>query len=176
MSGYTHGLPAEGEYHPILNGYMKRATQWPDPVARLEAQGSEILALLGPLDAGKQLYRYAEGKWSLKQVLGHIMDCERIFACRVLRFARADATPLPGFEENDYAVSAKSDDVPWADLLDEFAAVRKASVRLLKNLPAEAWMRTGTANNKTITVRALAFMLVGHAEHHIALIRERYLV
>jgi hypothetical protein len=111
--------------------------------------------------------------WSIKQVLGHINDCERIFGGRALRFARGDASPVPGFDENAYADQARSDQRAWSSLVDEFEAVRRSHLALLESLDEEAWRRKGIANGKEISVRALAYVIVGHQRHHLNIVRSR---
>src|SRR5512139_509978 len=119
------GKPETSEYNPAFAGYVGKAIHITDPIAALEQQFSDILQLLQPLDESRQLHRYAPGKWSIKQVLVHIIDAERIFSYRLLRIARADQTPLPGFEENGYVANADFDSIPWQELLEEFQSVRR---------------------------------------------------
>ena len=123
----------------------------------------------------KEDFRYAEGKWSIKEVLSHIIDTERIMAYRALRFARNDQTPLPGFEENDYVKYAGATGRFMEDIIGEFLANRASRISLFKSLSEEAVLRTGTANNSKISVLALGFIIVGHTLHHKNIIRERYL-
>ena len=120
-------------------------------------------------------YRYAPGKWSINEVLGHVIDSERIFAVRALRFARADAAPLPGFEQDDYVRSASFDSCSLADLAAELEAVRRSTVFLVRHLSEEAWMRSGIADNAEVSVRALAYIIAGHELHHREILRSRYL-
>ena len=120
------------------------------------------------------LARYAEGKWSVKEILGHLCDTERIFTYRLLRMARGDTTPLPGYDENAYVPIGRFDDRPLPMLLGEFRAVRMSTAALLEGLPEEAWGRWGEANGNAITVRALAYIIVGHVSHHLGVLRERY--
>jgi hypothetical protein len=117
---------------------------------------------------------YAEGKWTVATVLGHLADAERIFSYRALRIARGDQTPLPGFEENDYARMAGSDARSVRDLVSEIRAVRASTQHLFESLPADAWSRSGSVNNGTVTVRALGYITVGHVMHHLAILHERY--
>jgi uncharacterized damage-inducible protein DinB len=119
-------------------------------------------------------FRYAPGKWTVKEVLGHITDTERIFAYRALRFARSDKTPLPGFEQDDYVKNGAFAGRTLADLTEEFAAVRSASIALYRSFNEEAWPRRGLANQKEMTVRALAFITAGHQIHHRVILEERY--
>ncbi len=108
-------------------------------------------------------------------MLGHLIDTERIFAYRALRIARADATPLPGFEENAYVASAHSEAVPWDELVEEFETVRAATILLIKHFPEDAWLRMGTSSGQPISVRALTHVMIGHVEHHLDILRDRYL-
>ncbi len=143
-------------------------------VATLELQIEDTLALLrGPL-AERAEFAYAPGKWTVKQVVGHIADAERVFTARALRFARGDATPLPSFDENAYVAHAGFEDRPLAGLIDDFAAVRHATVRLFRSLPTEAWDRRGLASGKEISVRALAWITAGHELHHRRILEQRY--
>jgi uncharacterized damage-inducible protein DinB len=118
---------------------------------------------------------YAPGKWSIKEVVGHIMDTERMFTHRAFRFARADATPLPGYEQDDYVRAGNFGNRSLKDLIDEFELVRRATISMLRSLDEEAWLRRGVANDNEVTVRALAYILAGHETHHMGIIRERYL-
>jgi len=165
--------PNPDEYPASYQGYIDRVPDG-DLLALLEAQMKEKLALLGTLDPERARFRYAEGKWSVIEVVGHITDGERIFTYRALRFARGDATPLPGFEENDYVPAGRFDLRTLPDVLDEATAVRAASVALLRGLPAESLERRGIANESTISVRALAWVIAGHERHHLSVLRERY--
>jgi hypothetical protein len=119
-------------------------------------------------------FRYAPDKWTVKDVLGHLADSERIFAYRALRIARADQTPLPGFEQDDFVRSGGFNERTLASLLEEFASVRSASLALYRSLDKDAWLRCGTANNDQISVRALAFITAGHELHHEKILEERY--
>jgi hypothetical protein len=166
--------PLDGEYHIAFEGYVAKARSVRDVTGKLGEQLEEVEALLRPLDVSRHLHRYAVGKWSVKEVLGHMTDTERIFAYRLLRFARADQTPVPGFDENLYVASADFDKCDWDELLDEFTLVRRASILLLRHLPEAAWLRAGVSNRHALSVRALAFIMIGHVEHHLAIIRERY--
>lgn len=141
----------------------------------LEMQKEALTEFFWDIPADRLLYRYADGKWSIKEIFGHMIDCERIMAYRLLRFSRNDKTELPGFDENDYVANADFDAIPDEQLLAEFIAVRESTLLQLRNLPAEAWKRGGSANGNYITVEALACILGGHVEHHFEVIRERYL-
>lgn len=123
----------------------------------------------------KRSYAYAEGKWTIRQLLQHIIDAERVFAYRALRFARKDATPLPGFDENIWAAVATAENRKWKDLLEEFVAVRKASILLYESFSTEELLLEGTASNNAINVMALGYIIPGHVNHHIDILNERYL-
>lgn len=166
--------PEATEYNPYYGTYVSLVPD-ADILTTLESQLNETLALLSGIDEAKSLFRYALGKWSVKEVIGHVSDTERVFAYRAMRFARNDETALAGFEQNDYVQSASFDDYALDDLLDEFAHVRLATVALFRHLKAEAWTRGGTASESGVTVRALAYIIAGHELHHRRILRERYL-
>lgn len=170
--GITRPLP--DEYSAGLAPYIAQAPEG-DVLALLKAQLGEVTALYAGLSEAQAAYRYAPGKWSLKDLLQHLSDGERIFSYRCLRIGRGDATPLPGWEENDYAVTAKADDRATADLVADFQATRLASLELFRSLPEDAWALKGTSNGRTLSARSLPFVCLGHAAHHLAVIRERYL-
>ena len=140
---------------------------------------SEQLETAGKLLLGigeeKSLFRYAPGKWSIREVLNHVNDTERVFAVRALWFARGYETPLASFDQEIAVAHAKADAVPWAAQVEEFRRVRLASISLFENLPGEAWMRAGIASDNRVTVRALAYIIAGHVEHHLRILKERYL-
>jgi uncharacterized damage-inducible protein DinB len=140
----------------------------------LRDQIEDTVRLLAPLDESKALHRYAPGKWSVKEVVGHLSDSERVFAYRALRMGRGDATPLPGFDEKTYVPAGRFDSRPLADIVHEFESVRAASLALFRGLDDEALLRRGTANGNTVSVRALAWILAGHELHHRGLLVERY--
>jgi hypothetical protein len=146
-----------------------------DVMHALTSQIDDTCALLKTTDDRRAGQGYAPGKWTVKQVAGHIVDTERIFAYRALRVARNDATPLPGFEQDDYVRFGPFDDCRLADLLDEFRVVRAGTVALFRGLPPDAWMRRGVVNQFNVTVRGLAFQTAGHELHHAKILREKYL-
>jgi hypothetical protein len=168
------GRPQTGEYATYYGRYIDLATE-DDIVAALDAQGHETAALLGGLSEAQASHRYEPGKWSVKQLVGHVIDAERIFAYRALSFARGETNPLPGFDQDPYVANAGSDDRSIADLAEEFSTVRKANVMLFRALSEEAWSRSGIASDNPISVRALAYILLGHERHHLRILRERYL-
>jgi hypothetical protein len=167
------GRPEPDEIPAHFAGYIARVTET-DPVTVCAAQIEETTALLRGLSETDALYRYAPGKWSIKEVVGHLADTERIMAYRALRIARGDQTPLPGFDENTYVPPAKFDGRPLADLIGEFRTVRAATLALLRTFDAEAWLRRGIASGKPISVRALGFVIPGHERHHVEVLRTRY--
>jgi MOSC domain-containing protein YiiM len=166
--------PGPDEYGEFYARYVARVPEGTDLVALLAAQRDATSALLAAIPEARSHYRYAPGKWSIKEVIGHLSDVERIMAYRALRIARGDATPLPGFDEDAYVPYARSDDRTVGELIEEWVAARQASIALLRNLPADAWTRRGTASNKPVSVRALAFIIAGHEQHHLETLRVRY--
>jgi hypothetical protein len=146
-----------------------------DICTALAAQADHLGQRLAGISEEQSRHRYAPDKWSIRQVLGHVTDTERVFAFRALWFARGFEAPLPGFEQDPAVAAARADDRTWSSHLDEFRAVRAATVALFRNLPAEAWTRRGIASGNAVSVRALAFIAAGHAAHHARIVEERYL-
>jgi len=174
MTVSTAVRPATDEHHPYFGKYIARVPET-DVVAALENQLKDALQLLRGLSEAQGALRYAPGKWSIRQTLGHLIDSERVFAYRAMRFARGDRAPLPGFDENTYAEAAGSDARTLASLVDEFELLRRSHIAMCRGLPEEAWTRRGIANENEISVRALAFVTAGHGWHHMGILRERYL-
>ncbi len=166
--------PAPAEYDPYYERYISLVST-DDIVATLQNQIQDTRTLLRSLPEQQGDFRYAPGKWSIKEVLGHMSDTERIMSYRAMRIARGDKTPIEGFEQDDYVPNGKFGRRTIADLLDEFAIIRNATVHLFRNLDTEASERSGTANNKEITARALAFLIAGHELHHRRVMKEKYL-
>lgn len=173
MTAVIPGRPAADEFAPYYATYIDKVPG-DDPLAALEAQTAETAVALGRVDTAKAGHRYAPGKWSVREVIGHITDAERVFSYRVLRFARADQTDLPGFDENAWMPHARFDAAPLADLIRAWRVQRTATLVLLRSLDAAAWTRRGTANGKPVSVRALAWIIAGHERHHLGVLRERY--
>ena len=146
-----------------------------DLLAELESQEAEVARLLGGISEERSLHRYQADKWSIRELLGHVNDCERLFAFRALWFARGFDTPLPSFDQAVATAHAGSDGRSWEGHVGEFRALRAATLALLRGLPEEAWERTGVASGYPFTVRALAFVIAGHAAHHVRVLNERYL-
>jgi hypothetical protein len=165
--------PEADEYAPFYAGYVARVTE-DDILGVLAAQKDEIGRLTRTLPEAKQSYRYAEGKWTIGEVLSHLIDGERVFGYRAFCFSRGEQAPLPSFDENQYVSGSRAGDVPLAALGAEFAAVRESNLAFLRRLGDDAWARTGTASGKPVSVRALAWIMAGHPRHHLAVLRERY--
>jgi DinB family protein len=166
--------PQPGEYTPYYDRYISLVPA-NDILAALDDQRRETLLLLcGRAEADGDL-RYAPDKWSIKELLGHVNDTERIMSYRALRISRADATPIEGYEQDDYVRHGPFARRPLADLIEDYIAVRRATVSLFRNLDEPAWSRRGVANKNEVTVRALAYIIAGHELHHRRIIEEKYL-
>lgn len=166
--------PGSGEYAAYYDKYVALVPAG-NVVETLGRQIYETLALLGNVDEERAGRAYEPGKWSVKEVVGHLIDGERVFAYRALRFARGDQTPLPGFDQDPYVLAADFNARTLGDILEEFAAVRRATIALLRPLGEEAWGRRGVASDNEVSVRALAYIIAGHEAHHVRVLRERYL-
>jgi uncharacterized damage-inducible protein DinB len=166
--------PDPAEHAPYFGTYIGKVPDG-DIVQHLRDQVGETVALLRGLSEAQAGRRYAEGKWSIREVVGHVTDAERIFGYRALRFARGDETPIPGFDENRYVERSRQDARPLAELCDAFEAVRGATIALYAPLDEDEWLRRGSANGNSFTVRALAWITAGHERHHRDLLRTRYL-
>jgi uncharacterized damage-inducible protein DinB len=165
------GIPDKTEFAPHADIYVDTVESG-DIVKELIAQRNELRTILSSL---KGTYAYAPGKWTVSELLGHITDCERIFAYRVLCVARGDQTPLPSFDQDPYMANANFAARTLEDIFTEFEEVRDSSILLLRHLPAEAWSRRGTVSGHSVTTRGLAFVLAGHEKHHTNIRREKYL-
>ncbi len=166
--------PQSTEYPPYYAGYVAQVPDG-DVVDLLRTQIGETLSLLREIPEERASHRYAPGKWSIKEVVGHVIDTERIFGHRVFRFARNDQTPLPGFEQDDYVRAADFGNPQLDDLAAEFEHVRRANLYLLRSLDDAAWLRRGVASGSEVSVRALAYIIAGHERHHMHIVRTRYL-
>jgi DinB superfamily len=164
--------PGPDEYASFYKDYVG-LVEGDDAMAALRSVMSEILDILRNVSDDEAMARRPPYVWSIKQVVGHLIDCERIQAYRILRIARGDATPLPGFEENDYFLASGSDARSLGDLVAEYEVVRRSTLALLAGLPEEAWARRGVANNCPVSARALAFIIAGHERHHAIILRKR---
>jgi hypothetical protein len=165
--------PAPSEYSRFFERYISLVPTT-DIVAELDHQRAATAAVIGQVAEDRAGFRYAPGKWSIREVLGHVIDAERVFGWRALCVARGDPQPLPGFEENDYAASAGHDQCRLASLGEEFDGLRRSHVLMLRHLPDPAWLRVGNANGNPVSVRALAYILVGHLRHHLSVLEQRY--
>jgi len=165
--------PSEGEHNPYYSKYISLVTE-DDLLALLERQAGEVRALASRLAPARETYSYATGKWSVRQVLGHLTDAERVFGYRAFRISRGDETPLSGFDENVYVQRSPYADVAAKQLVEEFALVRATNIALLRQLDASRWPLRGTANNSPISVRALAYIMAGHVKHHQKGLRDNY--
>jgi hypothetical protein len=174
MSTAATARPEKSDYPPHCEGYVSRVPDG-DIVGTLGQQLEEMLALIGSIPEDRGGFRYAEGKWSIKELVGHVIDSERVFAYRALRFGRGDATPLSGFEQDDFVRGADFDKRSLSDLANEYEHVRRATISLFANLDESAWNRRGAANNNEVSVRGLAFITAGHERHHVEILRTRYL-
>lgn len=170
----TWTRPLEGEYIPYQLNYINRVPDG-DLIEILKSTMNDTEDFLLSIPADKLEYRYAKGKWNIKQVVQHLIDTERIMTYRALTFARNDKTELPGFEENDYAAEANTDERKIEDLITEYKAVRHASILLFSSMNDALLNRTGIANRGQVKVKTYAYIIAGHELHHEAIIRERYL-
>jgi hypothetical protein len=168
------GRPGTDEAGECYFRYIDRV-RGDDVAAELAEQLEQQAALWADVSEERSLHRYEPGKWSLREVLGHVNDTERLFQFRMFWFARGFTEPLPSFDQDVSAASAQAHDRSLASLLEEFRSVRLASLALVRGIPSEGWMRRGTASGNPFTARAVAFVLAGHAAHHFAIVRERYL-
>lgn len=168
------GRPESSEAAPYYFTYINQAVG-NDPLAAIETQLEKLIPVLSAISEQKSLYRYAPEKWSIRQVLNHVIDTERAFAFRALWFGRGFDSPLPSYDQNVAASGAFADCVPWSAHLEEFEHVRRATISLFRNLPEDAWLKKGIASGNPFTVRALAFIIPGHTAHHVRILREKYL-
>ena len=165
--------PAPAEFAPYYARYVDRVPDG-DVLATLESLMPTTRAFLDSIGEARSGQPAAPGKWSLNEVVGHISDTERVFAYRAMRVGRGDTTPLPGFEQDDYVRTGRFNERSLASLADELADVRRATLHLLRNLPDDAWTRSGTASGFPVTANALAYLIAGHAIHHLELARTQF--
>jgi len=174
MSTAAIARPQPSEYAPYYEGYISKVPDG-DVVGTLSKQLEETVALIRGIPEARGDFRYADGKWSIKELVGHVIDCERVFAYRALRFGRGDATPLSGFEQDDFVRGADFNKRSLSDLAEEFEYVRRATISLFASLEDSAWDRRGAANSNEVSVRGLAFITAGHERHHIDILKTKYL-
>lgn len=162
------------EYHPYYELYLSKCP-FNNIISGLQQIKDQFETFLKSIPAEKQLYKYASDKWTIKEVLVHIIDTERIFAYRALRIARRDVTALPGFDQDEYVLNCNANSRNFEDLISEFVSVRNATITLFKSFSDEDLLQKGTASNSPISVRALGFILIGHQNHHQEILEKRYL-
>jgi DinB superfamily len=167
--------PAVDEYAPFYSDYVERAGQRDEVHTALSDQIDELHATLASLSDAQACFKPGPNEWSIKEVIGHLSDVERVFSYRLLRISRGDATLLPGFEQDDYVRAASFDGYSMSDLLREFEFLRQANIIAIEHMSEEAVERVGTASGYPVSARALIYMLVGHVDHHMASLREKYL-
>lgn len=165
--------PLPEEYPPAFAGYVGLVPET-DVLAALRAQIGAVREFAATVAPDRETHAYAPGKWTIRQVVGHAGDAERVFGYRALCISRGEQTPLPGFDENAYVASSPSSGVRLADLVEELVFLRSANLKMLEALREEQWTASGVANQKLITVRALAFVMAGHVRHHLNVLRDRY--
>jgi hypothetical protein len=173
VSGMMIARPEPGEYAPYYDRYISLVAG-ADILGTLDAQRRQMMLLLSGRDESDGNSRYAPEKWNAKQVLGHVCDTERVFAYRALRIARGDQTPMEGFEQDDYVKNGPFASGSLEEIVEDYIAVRRATLTLLRNLDEAAWMRRGVANKNEVTVRAIAYMIAGHELHHRRILEEKY--
>ncbi len=164
---------ATTNFQDYFNQYIKQVDSL-EPIAALKETLQEFLTLLEKVEEEKGLYRYEDGKWSIKEVVSHVIDAERVFAYRAMSFARNDKTELAGFDDHLYAQNSGANKRPMAELLQEFSALRKASIVMFTSFDEGMWARIGTANGITIDVKSIAYLIAGHCRHHGKILQERY--
>ena len=167
--------PAETEYAPDYQSYVNQVNE-NDVIAVLRGELDDLDVLLDRVPAEKETYAYEPGKWTIRQVIGHLIDGERVFGYRALCIARGEKQNLPGFEQDDYLQTSPYNNIDLEDLLSEMRLVRLSNIAMFRTLDEEAWSRVGMANNNEVSVRAIAFIMAGHVRHHMNVLRERYLV
>ena len=167
-------MPIADEFDPTSAAYVARVEPITDAGGALESQRDRFVSRLSGLSGEQAAFRYAPGKWSVTEVIGHVSDNERVFAYRLMRIGRGDDTPLPGFDEQIATPGGAFHRRAHTDLLDEWLTVRNATLSLVRGMPSEAWARYGRANDHLVTARALVYIILGHVEHHLAVLSERY--
>jgi hypothetical protein len=173
MSRMKQRRPDPSEHAPYYSRYVDLVPEL-DILGALEKQAAETQKVLSGIDEARGAFRYAPDKWSIKQLVGHIEDTERVFTFRALTFARGATTPLPGFDQNEFMTYSSFDASTMRQRVDGLANVRRATIGLYRGLDDEAWERAGTASDNKVTVRALAYMTLGHERHHLKVLRELY--
>jgi hypothetical protein len=166
--------PTQSEYAPYYEGYISQVNE-NDILPVLRSQMDELDVLLNRVEAEKETFRYAEGKWSIREIVGHLIDGERVFGFRAFCIARGERQNLPGFDQDDYMLTAPYNRIELEDLLSELRLIRLGNIAMFRTMDEETWTRVGTANDNQVSVRAIAFIMAGHVRHHMNVLRERYL-
>ena len=166
--------PNEAEYAPYYQSYVDQVSET-EILPVLRAQMDDLDVLLERVAADKETYAYAEGKWSIRELVGHLIDGERVFGYRAFCIARGEQQNLPGFDQDDYMLTAPYNHIELEDLLSELRLIRLGNIAMFRTFDEESWSRVGTANENQVTARALAFIMAGHVRHHMNVLRERYL-
>jgi hypothetical protein len=166
--------PLPAEYAPDFKDYVDQVSE-SEIMQVLRSELDDLDVLLGRVPAEKETYAYADGKWTIREIVGHLIDGERVFGYRALCIGRGEKQNLPGFDQNDYMATAPFNAIELEDLLSEMRLVRLSNLAMFRSLDEDAWMRVGTANGNEVTVRAIAFIMAGHLRHHMNVLRERYL-
>src|SRR5436190_22679950 len=166
--------PVETEYAPYYQSYVDQVNE-SDVMAVLRSEIDDLDVLLNRVPAEKETYAYAEGKWTIREIVGHLIDGERVFGFRAFCIARGEQQNLPGFDQDDYMATSHYDKIELEDLVSELRLIRLGNIAMFRTLDEEAWSRIGLANSNSVSVRALAFTMAGHVRHHMNVLRERYL-
>lgn len=167
--------PAAHEFNEYYGNYISQVTET-DLLNVLDHQIDDVAALFGKIDETRGTHAYEESKWTIKEVLSHLIDGERHFAYRILRISRGDETPIEGFEQDGYIENSHANERTFEDLIGEFTELRRANLRPIRTFDETDWLRTGTASGYPFSVRALGYIMAGHVRHHLAILKERYLV
>jgi DinB superfamily len=168
------GRPSDAEYAPFYAGYVSLVPET-GILPVLERQATDLRRLALSVAPDHERYAYASGKWTIREVFGHLADAERVFGYRAFCISRGDQAPLPGFDEQAYVAHSRFAEYPLADFVREFALLRETNIVVLRRLSEPAWTREGTANGSPVSVRAIAFIMTGHVRHHLRILAERYL-
>jgi len=166
--------PMESEYAPDFQSYIDQVSE-SDILPVLRSQMDELDVLLERVEPHQETFRYGEGKWSIREIVGHLIDGERVFGYRAFCMARGEQQNLPGFDQDDYMLTSHYDKIELEDLVSELRLIRLGNIAMFRTLDEESWSRAGTANENQVTVRAIAFIMAGHVRHHMSVLRERYL-
>ena len=166
--------PMESEYAPDFQSYIDQVSE-SDILPVLRSQMDELDVLLERVEPHRETFRYGEGKWSIREIVGHLIDGERVFGYRAFCMARGEQQNLPGFDQDDYMLTSHYDKIELEDLVSELRLIRLGNIAMFRTLDEEAWSRVGIANSNSVSVRAIAFIMAGHVRHHMNVLRERYL-